>query len=42
LFGIMIHKSLDPEVDIDAFEQVCEAILNGTFSNPLKRHRGAD
>ena len=36
LFGIMIHKSLDPEVDIDAFEQVCEAILNGTFSSPSR------
>jgi AcrR family transcriptional regulator len=33
VFGIMIHKSMDPEVDLDAFEEVCEAIFNGTFSN---------
>jgi AcrR family transcriptional regulator len=33
VFGIMIHKSLDPETDLDAFERVCEAIFNGSFSS---------
>ena len=36
VYGIMIHKSLEPDVDLEAYGQVCEAILNGTFSNPLK------
>jgi AcrR family transcriptional regulator len=39
VFGIMIHKSLEPEVDLDAYGQVCEAILNGTFSSPPKKRR---
>lgn len=39
LFGIMIHKSLEPEIDLDAYGQVCEAMINGTFSNPLKSRR---
>ena len=34
VFGIMIHKSLEPEVDLDAFGQVCEAMIKGTFSSP--------
>ena len=34
LFGIMIHKSLDPEVDLDAYGEVCEAMFEGTFSSP--------
>jgi AcrR family transcriptional regulator len=34
VFGIMIHKSLDPEVDLDAYGQVCEAMIKGTFSSP--------
>ena len=42
VFGIMIHKSLDPEVDLDAYEQVFKAILNGTFSSPPKRRRGTN
>jgi AcrR family transcriptional regulator len=37
VFGIMIHKSLDPEVDLDVYGQVCEAIFKGTFSSPPKR-----
>jgi len=36
VFGIMIHKSLDPEVDLDAYGQVCEAMIRGTFSSPSK------
>jgi AcrR family transcriptional regulator len=32
MFGAAIHKSLDPEVDLDAYTQVFKAILNGTFS----------
>ena len=39
LYGIMIHKSLDPEVDLDTYMQVFEAILKGTFSSPLKERR---
>ncbi len=39
VFGIMIHKSLDPEVDLDAFGQVCEAMIKGTFSSPPERRR---
>jgi AcrR family transcriptional regulator len=39
VFVIAIHKSLDPEVDLDAYEQVCEAMIKGTFSSPLKRRQ---
>ena len=39
VFGIMIHRMLDPEVDLDAFTQVLEAMINGTFSSPLERHK---
>jgi len=39
VFGITMHKSLDPEVDVDAFEQVFKAILNGTFASPPKKRR---
>jgi len=34
VFGIMIHKSLEPDVDLDAYGEVCEAMLKGTFSGP--------
>jgi AcrR family transcriptional regulator len=40
VFGIMIHKSLDPETDLDAFEMVCEALLDGTFSSPQSKTTG--
>ncbi len=36
VFGIMIHKSLDPEVNLDAYGQVCEAMMTGAFSSPPK------
>ena len=39
VFGIMIHKSLDPEVDLDAYGQVFEAMITGAFSSPPKRRR---
>jgi AcrR family transcriptional regulator len=39
MFGMMIHKSLEPEVDLDAYGKVCEAIFNGTFSSPPKKRR---
>ncbi|HEY97068.1 MAG TPA: TetR/AcrR family transcriptional regulator [Dehalococcoidia bacterium] len=39
VFGIMIHKSLEPNVNLKAYGQVCEAILNGTFSGPPKKRR---
>ena len=39
VFGIMIHKILEPEVDLEAFGQVCEAIFNGTFSSPPDKSR---
>ena len=39
VFGIAIHKMLDPEVDLDAFEQVCVAMIKGIFSSPPKRRR---
>jgi AcrR family transcriptional regulator len=32
IFGIAIHRMLNPEVDMDAYSQVCEAIFNGTFT----------
>jgi AcrR family transcriptional regulator len=41
IFGIMIHKSLDPEVDLESYRQVCEAMINGTFSGPPQRRRRA-
>jgi TetR/AcrR family transcriptional repressor of uid operon len=37
LFGIMIHKILEPEVDLEAYGQVFESIFNGTFTNQVKR-----
>jgi AcrR family transcriptional regulator len=36
LFGIMIHRMLDPKVDLDAYAQVFEAIFDGTFATSLK------
>jgi AcrR family transcriptional regulator len=39
VFGIMIHKSLDPDVDLDAYGQVFEAVITGAFSSPPKRRR---
>lgn len=39
VFGMMIHKSLEPEVDLDAYGKVCEAMITGTFSSPPKRRR---
>lgn len=42
LVVILIHKSMYPDVDVDAYGQVCEAILNGTFSSPPKRRRRTD
>jgi AcrR family transcriptional regulator len=39
VFGIALHKSLDPEVDLDAYGQVCEAMIKGIFSSPPKRRR---
>lgn len=41
VFGIMIHKSLEPEVDLDTYGQVCEAILNGTFSKAPEKPKRA-
>lgn len=42
VFGIAVHKMLEPEVDLDAYGQVCEAMIKGTFSRPLKRRRRTD
>jgi AcrR family transcriptional regulator len=42
MFGMMIHKSLEPEVDIDTYGQVCEAIFNGTFSRVAVNSRRAE
>jgi AcrR family transcriptional regulator len=39
VFGIMIHKSLDPNIDLDAYGQVFEAVITGAFSSPPKRRR---
>ena len=39
VFGIMIHKSLEPDVDLDAYGQVCGAMIKGTFSGPPERQR---
>lgn len=38
-FGLGIHKSLDPDVDIEAFSKVMQAMLTGTFAVPPKKHR---
>jgi AcrR family transcriptional regulator len=42
VFGMMIHKSLEPEIDLDAYGQACEAMINSTFSTPPKRRRRAE
>ena len=39
VFGIMIHRILEPDVDLEAYGQVCEAIFNGTFSGPPEKRR---
>ena len=39
IFGIGIHKSLDPDVDLDAYGQVCEAMIKGAFSSPSGKSR---
>jgi AcrR family transcriptional regulator len=42
VFGIAVHKLLDPEVDLDAYGQVCVAMIKGTFSSPPKKRRRVD
>jgi AcrR family transcriptional regulator len=37
VFGAAIHKMLNPQIDLDAYSQVCEALLKGTFSVRSKR-----
>jgi hypothetical protein len=40
-FGMGIHKLLDPGIDVEAYEQVIEAMVTGRLSgppqNPAKR-----
>jgi AcrR family transcriptional regulator len=36
VFTAAIHKMIDPDFDLEKYERVCEAMLNGTFSNPPK------
>lgn len=39
IFGIAIHRMLNPNIDMDAYSRVCEAIFNGTFSaQPNLKH----
>jgi AcrR family transcriptional regulator len=39
VFGMGIHKMLDPEVDLDIYGQVIESMIKGTFSSPQKKRR---
>jgi hypothetical protein len=39
IFGATIYKMPYAEVDLDAYRQVCEAMLNGTFSTRAKRRQ---
>jgi len=34
IFGAAIHKMLDPNVDVDAYNQACAAMLTGAFAAP--------
>jgi AcrR family transcriptional regulator len=37
VFGLAIHKMLNPGMDVDAYGQVCEAMIKGAFTTPPKR-----
>jgi len=37
IFGIAIHKSLEPDIDLDAYREVCETFLRATFITPAKK-----
>jgi AcrR family transcriptional regulator len=37
LFGIMIHRMLEPDLDLDSYMEVCEAMLTGAFVAPLEK-----
>jgi AcrR family transcriptional regulator len=39
LFGIMIHRMLEPDVDLGSYVKVFEAIFNGTFTSPKSHPR---
>ena len=40
VFVLGIHKIIEPDVDAEAYEEVCEAMLTGTFATPpMKRRR---
>jgi AcrR family transcriptional regulator len=39
VFGSAIHKMLDPQVDLDAYCQVCETLLKGTFPTRARSRR---
>ena len=42
VFGMAIHRSLDPDVDIDAYGKVLQAVINGTLcGQPAKRKKKA-
>ncbi len=39
VFGISIHRTIDPQVDIPALGKVCDAILDGTFAKVQPKRR---
>ena len=41
LVGTEIHKALDPDLDLDSYSAVFEAIVKGDFSHPRKGNREA-
>jgi len=42
LVVILIYKSMDPDVNVDDYLAVCEAVLNGTFSRVPDRHNAVN
>ena len=39
VFGMAIHRSLDPDVDIDAYGKVLQAVINGTLCGQPAKHK---
>jgi AcrR family transcriptional regulator len=36
VFGAAVHKMLNPDINLDAYGQVCKAMIKGTFTRPAK------
>ena len=42
VFVVAVHKIVEPDVNVDTYEAVCEAMIKGTFACPPKRRRSTN